>query len=85
MSKKAPGPATVRVFPLPVAPIDGIPHKVMDVAPDGAARLTAPESRHTSLGVFVSDPALLPPGYVPPDPDNLLASAEGTGPSIPED
>lgn len=85
MTKKATGPETVRVFPMPVAPLDGVPHKVMDVTPEEAARLTAPESRHAVLGVFVADPSLLPPGYQPPDPDNLLVSTEGTGPSTPED
>lgn len=81
MPKRAPGPGTVRVFPMPVAPIDGVAHKVQDVDPATAERLTAPISRHTvgGPGVFVTDPALLPDGYMPPDPDGLLTpSAEGT-------
>lgn len=82
MTKRAPGPETVRVFPMPVAPIDGVAHRVQDVDPETAARLCAPVSRHSAEGepgVFVTDPALLPDGYTPPDPDGLLIpSAEGT-------
>lgn len=80
MPKSAPGPAAVRVLPMPVAPFEGVPHVVQDVTPEEAARLTAPSSRHSPTGRFVTDPALLPPGWSPPDPDGLLAppSAEGT-------
>lgn len=72
MPKNPTGPATVRVFPMPVAPIDGVPHKVMDVDPATAARLTAPVSRYADFSAFVTDPALLPAGYLPEDPDGLL-------------
>lgn len=82
MSK--PTPATVRVYPLPVAPIDGVPHKVMDVDAATATRLTRSTSRHSPLGVFVTDPALLPPGYLPPDPDGLIQPS-GTTPATSED
>lgn len=79
MTKKAPGPATVRVFPMPVAPIEGVAHKVQDVDAETAERLCAPVSRHADFSVFVTDPGLLPPAYLPPDPDGLLTpSAEGT-------
>ena len=76
MPKSAPGPVTVRVFPMPVAPIDGIPHKVMDVDAATAERLCAPVSRNVEWSVFVTDPALLPAGYRPPDPDGLLPPAD---------
>lgn len=72
MPKNTTGPATVRVYPMPVAPIYGVPHKVMDVDPDTAARLTAPVSRYADFSTFVTDPALLPAGYQPEDPDGLL-------------
>lgn len=77
MPKNAPGPATVRVFPMPigvVSPIEGVPHKVMDVDPGTAARLCAPASRNVDWSVFVDDPALLPAGYQPEDPDGLLST-----------
>lgn len=74
MPKSAPGPATVRVFPMPVAPLYGVAHKVQDVTPEEAARLTDPATvSPTALDpAFVSDAALLPEGYRPPDPDGLL-------------
>lgn len=76
MPKSAPGPATVRVYPMPVAPLYDVPHKVMDVDAATAARLTDPAtvSRFAIDAAFVSDPALLPAGYRPPDPDGLLAT-----------
>ena len=75
MAKSTTGPAAVRIFPMPVAPFVGVPHKVQDVTPAEAAVLTR-------YGQFVTDPALLPAGHQPFDPDGLMPpSAEGTGPA----
>lgn len=67
----------VRVFPMPgVSLPDGIALKVQDVDAETAEALTAPISRHDDARRFVADPALLPDGWAPPDPDDLLAPVE---------
>lgn len=83
--KKSTGPAAVRVFPMPVAPFADVPHKVMDVTPEEAERLTAPISRHGPTSRFVSDAALLPPGYAPPDPDGLTTQPQGAADAVAPD
>ena len=87
MPKSAPGPATVRVFPMPVAPLYGVPHRVMDVDAAEAARLTDPATvPPTALHpAFVSDAALLPVGYRPPDPDGLLPQPAADDPATPSE
>jgi hypothetical protein len=63
----------VRILPLPGNMPEGVASKVQDVDPETAERLTGPRSRHDAEPRFVTDPALLPEGWVPPDPDGLLA------------
>ena len=85
MSKKPPGPAAVRVYPMPVAPFADVPHKVMDVPRETADRLCAPVSRHGPTTRFVDDAALLPPGYTPPDPDGLTTQPQGAADAVAPD
>ena len=71
----------VRIFPMPgVSLPDGVALKVQDVDPATAEALTAPISRHDDARRFVSDPALLPDGWAPPDPDHLTTDSPSAAP-----
>ena len=72
MSKPVPS-GLGRILPLPGNLPEGIALKVQDVDPATAAALTGPRSRHDDRPRFVTDAALLPEGWQPPDPDGLLA------------
>lgn len=66
----------VRILPMPgVALPEGVALKVQDVDPETAELLTAPISRHDDARRFVTDPAQLPAGWEPPDPDHLVTDA----------
>lgn len=74
----------VRIFPVRRRNLpDGVALKVQDVDPEVAEQLTAERSRNDPEPWFVTDPALIPEGWTPPDPDHLITDPEGPEPDVP--